>query len=120
MQVWLGMSKTPPLEGELVGHPVDEGEQDVEARAQGLLVLAQALHDVLLLLGHDHRGLDQNHDDQGGQYGNGYQGIIHNHLLCQIFLTLKVDREVSAYPTISTVSSLATASSATAFQKLPR
>ena len=53
MQTWLGMSSGIFLQHVLVGHPVDERHQDVQARRQGAVVLAQPLDHPGVLLRHD-------------------------------------------------------------------
>ena len=53
-----------------VGHPLDERNEDVEARLQGAAVFAQILDDERALLRHHGRGLGH-HDDHHDRDGDG-------------------------------------------------
>ena len=53
MQTWLGHVQRDFLQAVLVGDPVDEGDQEVQARRQRAVVLAQALDHPGVLLRHD-------------------------------------------------------------------
>ena len=62
----------------LVGNPVDEGHDDVQARHQDAVELAQPLDHPGMLLGHDLERLDGKDDGQGQNgerdgSGNGHR-----------------------------------------------
>jgi hypothetical protein len=63
---------------DLGAHRVDERHQEVEARRQGPLVLAQPLHDVHPLLRHDpHRTHDRDDRDEHNRRYHDRNGNIH-------------------------------------------
>ena len=67
------------LQGVLVGHPLQERNQDVEAGRQGARILAQALDDVGALLRHHHRRLDDDENDQRRQHERDKQTYVQPH-----------------------------------------